>query len=996
MDKIDKTKLNEERNELAKTIKDAKESVEKLLAKKENAKSPNKETKLEPVVDEKKAKNSTTSTEKEAQDLKNEISLEIDAKDTEKEFKKETPENQKKIELGFKTLGFWLEQKKNDWFVKGYSKLSEQISVEKNPATKRFLENLAKNFKKDSEKTYEKWKSNEQAHGLQKAMGTFQNVGYAVGNIVRYGRTILDIAQVTASLPYKYITMIAMTTETMAQAGKETRFQNEELLDKTHIEYAEVAATEAWALYEQAEKEAKDGKVSAADLQKTYLMRMPADLTRRLQEPRTANNFVQNMLHKSIEADVKHWTKKIEKIHQNPNLTEEQKKIEEEKYIKNQESWLLDYDRMLDRYGMIDNVAQITLIVEKTGWLTKQAMTAISLKQLWENGEKLILNAEKIYEDVSHFVSGHDLSFKIPFISFGDKLTALNDTSTTIDTTSINSNPDNIIPGQHNPAIDTTSNSQNVPADTSHIKDTTTVENISRQNNTIPEAIQTPVAQPAPVVEHTVEVNLNAIVKPGDGITQAFAAQMKADPNLALKLGFHGDINNKQDVAQFTKELAIKTGYIDTEGHEVRVAEADKVAYELKVENGNVIVDEKSVDGKIFETHNEGDKFEKEVDEYEKAYTKSPVVENIKVADQIKDEYVDTSKDVKNEFKDTSVDTKVAETATATAAISVNESATNPFNLSEERLNEVEKIHQNNIGRLMPITSGDSTKDNLAKVNLSIALQQEAKIMLTLTEEDSKYPKLTDYVKKLHKITDLEPLGKNIIDGREAETIEKYILRAEMKAAEIDRLEDIIIYNQSSSNLSQNEIVEKKPIDIEQLEHKEIPVEQPIEEVKVPEKDIGINYDTIQTEYINPKVGDISDDKLIVGFKIPENANLRSESFLIPWTKDAGNKYNNFIGGDLKFEYNQSGTPVRFSLTNTETGYDPRGIYFNKSPSSDKLLNNGRQLYTELGIYKYLKTTGGHSKELEFLEKIILNKINLIEKEGNIIDFSKLPEEFQK
>ncbi len=127
-------------------------------------------------------------------------------------------------------------------------------------------------------------------------------------------------------------------------------------------------------------------------------------------------------------------------------------------------------------------------------------------------------------------------------------------------------------------------------------------------------------------------INPEAVVHNRQGITQAFAAQMKDNPALAKELGFDGDLNNSRDIAKFTKELAVKTGYINAEtGAEVRVAEADKVAYELRVENGKIVVDEKLVaSGKVIESHTEdteGAKFgSSKASEYEYKAKRVPII----------------------------------------------------------------------------------------------------------------------------------------------------------------------------------------------------------------------------------------------------------------------------------------------------------------------------------------------------------------------------------
>lgn len=114
-----------------------------------------------------------------------------------------------------------------------------------------------------------------------------------------------------------------------------------------------------------------------------------------------------------------------------------------------------------------------------------------------------------------------------------------------------------------------------------------------------------------------IKINPNAIIdgKERVGITYAFRDQLKADEGLAKDLGIDPKkLDDAKYVAKITKDLAIKLGYMDGEGHEIRISEdgTNKVAYVLSANaDGKAEVNEVNVEtGKTIQTHCEGDNFE--------------------------------------------------------------------------------------------------------------------------------------------------------------------------------------------------------------------------------------------------------------------------------------------------------------------------------------------------------------------------------------------------
>ncbi len=113
----------------------------------------------------------------------------------------------------------------------------------------------------------------------------------------------------------------------------------------------------------------------------------------------------------------------------------------------------------------------------------------------------------------------------------------------------------------------------------------------------------------------------DAVIKKGEGIEHAFIRQIEHNPAMAKSLGFTGDINNAKSLHLFAQKqahiIALKTGYADHSGNEVRIGVADKASYEIKLDkDGNYHVEERFAGGEA-KIHNQGTKFNDIDKEYE-------------------------------------------------------------------------------------------------------------------------------------------------------------------------------------------------------------------------------------------------------------------------------------------------------------------------------------------------------------------------------------------
>jgi hypothetical protein len=365
------------------------------------------------------------------------------------------------------------------------------------------------------------------------------------------------------------------------------------------------------------------------------------------------------------------------------------------------------------------------------------------------------------------------------------------------------------------------------------------------QHNTDIKASQDAELKHQAEIKHEAEQMQDATIHKGEGIENAFIKQIEHNHGLAEQLakesGFKGDLNDAKVLHEFAGReahvLAIKEGYVDNAGHEVWIKEGNKVAFEIKMENGHVTVLEKTVDGEIIGAHHEGDKFG--IGEKEKAYEYSdgkdhrvdpemkefykqsheeatdelkaieegrlhpqpPINQGIHEVktqtspEQPKTEHIDTSKPITpSESKEIPLKqpTHIIEGHTYTE----EEWMKAPENIYHIHLNDfvhVKELHTSNIDHMVH-------GQNLSEMNVKnvgeMIKEGSASTMMGTNEIDVKggiHYTLWQYEHKLEEITGLKPISETHLHP--AETNEEYIFRAEMKAAEMHRLDEVKSYD---------------------------------------------------------------------------------------------------------------------------------------------------------------------------------------------------------
>ncbi|CAN5126468.1 hypothetical protein BH11PAT3_BH11PAT3_0320 [soil metagenome] len=313
-----------------------------------------------------------------------------------KEFEAMPEEEKEAIKIGLGNIGFAVDEKKNNFFAGVFNQASK-IGNEKGTVA-RFAGALRDSFVRDAESAHSK--------SVDVTKGNKKNVGNTLslfGNVLKYGRIVSDVTGKSLASPLRYVMMAGASVARVADAGKEARLQNEEVIEKTRIADVEKAEEEAWAIFEQSKKGNEDKPVNAKDLQKVYMDRMPADLLERLGrdsvgESNIANRIVQSVVKNDIEGAVMRLNKKIEKIESDTELTEADKETKKQKLLNDQKANLLDYDRIITQYGTVDTLAMAARYSKVAGKTAVTAVSvetlALSVEHLWENLSRVLTHTE--------------------------------------------------------------------------------------------------------------------------------------------------------------------------------------------------------------------------------------------------------------------------------------------------------------------------------------------------------------------------------------------------------------------------------------------------------------------------------------------------------------------------------------------------------------------------------------------------------------------------
>ena len=242
----------------------------------------------------------------------------------EKDIENLPEEDKEKLGWGLNVIGFRVEKMKNDFFAGTLNQATKKLD-EKSTAG-RFFTELKNSFVRDSEEARKKGLDIQEGKEKGK-LSKIRNVGLLAGNVLKYGRIVADLTGASIANPFRYAMLGGMATTRIAEAGKETRFKNEELIEKTRIQDADKAAEEAWEIYNRAQW-SQNGAIGGStptieEIKKAYLTNMPKDLLNRLRNnPTVTLSFVQKVLRDNMLISVNNLNRKLSWVGYSKRLDE--------------------------------------------------------------------------------------------------------------------------------------------------------------------------------------------------------------------------------------------------------------------------------------------------------------------------------------------------------------------------------------------------------------------------------------------------------------------------------------------------------------------------------------------------------------------------------------------------------------------------------------------------------------------------------------------------
>lgn len=278
--------------------------------------------------------------------------LNEEAKEVEIKIEKMPDAEREKIGLGLRNIGFFAQELKSRAMVWLCETSITGENIKEDSLKNRFFLAMAESYRKDEIRAQKDIEKREES---KTSIQQFKNAGFLTSNIIKYGRTVADIVGWTAGSPLRYVMFGAQFFSRGAEAAKEARLKNEEVIKKTRGKDDEATKQEAyeqaWKIYEMAKEKSDSEQVSKETLEKAYTENLPQDLLERLKKSESGmatgilSGIFQKILRKDVEFAIKYG------------------KFSESSFEKR----LKEFDQIIGHYGVVDSLAMGARYAETAG-----------------------------------------------------------------------------------------------------------------------------------------------------------------------------------------------------------------------------------------------------------------------------------------------------------------------------------------------------------------------------------------------------------------------------------------------------------------------------------------------------------------------------------------------------------------------------------------------------------------------------------------------------
>ncbi|MDP3710767.1 MAG: hypothetical protein Q8R29_03560 [bacterium] len=265
------------------------------------------------------------------------------------------------VGFSLSNIGYWMERGKGERLAAMVKWAEGKIDPKERGFTDRFLSAIWEKSVRDAEVADKKMEDIEK--GRRRTLG---NVGYVGKNVYNVARPVADVIGWTATLPLRYVSILAAGAAVTSDMLKEARLKSEKAIEKTRIQDADEAIEEAKRVYEKAggiyDSEKGGNGVGVEALKKAYQEDIPVSLKDRLRnnpEAGLISKISNGFFTWHIEKSVNNLNKKIGKIESRTDWHKAKKDYEKERVFNNYRKRLNDFDRMLGQAGAVDTLAML-------------------------------------------------------------------------------------------------------------------------------------------------------------------------------------------------------------------------------------------------------------------------------------------------------------------------------------------------------------------------------------------------------------------------------------------------------------------------------------------------------------------------------------------------------------------------------------------------------------------------------------------------------------